>query len=168
MHANAVTKLARRKSQMAPRTVAEIVAIVLERISEWRFGEREGEGGEEIVIPVYEPKASEDAGMNISLRMLWEELQNSPEAKAFSGDLREHWSDFWTLELLKRSPLLKRPEELMPLLKGKSYEEVLQCVRQQNLDLLADVERSLATGRETLQKLIGESSLAKGYDESFE
>jgi hypothetical protein len=153
--------------KVVERPKAEIVARVLERIAEGRYGADIDENGEWITFPDYGPTFLErEEYFSEQLGQL-EKMRDESEAQDGDSALAEDWSDFWTLKLLEQDPFNgKDIERFLPILKGKPYEEVITYLYDVLTGNLEEAERLLAAGRETIPK--SEASGVSGdLDEEF-
>jgi len=136
--------------RVVERPKAEIVAKVLERIAEDRYYASADEDGEVIHIPDYGPTFSEVEEYFTEQLSRLEKRQDASESSADDQTLEAEWSDFWTLKLLEQEPFNSDDaERLFPILKGKSYEDVLTYLYEALTGNLREAERLMAVGRET-------------------
>jgi len=146
---------------------AKTVARVFERIAEDRYHSDVDENGEVIIIPDYGPTFPERE------EYFWEQLDGLKKMRDRSQgrdsdlELGEGWSDLWTLRLLEQEPFNgENNEQLFPILKGKSYEQVITYLYAALTGNLKEAERLLAVGRETIPK-IGANEVSASLDEGF-
>jgi hypothetical protein len=153
--------------KVVERPKAEIVARVLERIAEGRYGADIDENGEWIIFPDYGPTFLEREEYFSEQLGELEKMHDVSEAQDSDSTLAEDWSDFWTLKLLEQDPFSGRSNErFSPILRGKSYEEVITYLYDVLTGNLEEAERLLAVGRETIPK--SEASGVSGdLDEDF-
>jgi hypothetical protein len=126
-------ELAIQEEQMSivERPKAEIVARVLERIAEDRYHAGDDEGGELIIIPDYKPTLLESEEYLSEQLGELEKMREGSEIHHDDLALSENWSDFWTLRLLEQEPFgAEDSERLFPILKGRTYEEVIPTCTQ--------------------------------------
>ena len=149
------------------RSKAEIVSRVLGRIAEDRYFGDSDEHGELIIIRDYEPTFDERENYLEDQLAELEKLRNESVAPDRNFPLGEHWSDSWTRKLLEQYPFGENDrEQLLPILKGKSYEQVIDCLYGLLTGNLQEVERLLSAGRETIPK-IEHSEISSFLDETY-